>query len=69
MWFAGSLLLAIVLAVVGVLLSLLACYFGMYPRDEFGKVTNAAKWTIYPMFAVGVVIAVCVIFAIRSYPT
>src|SRR5207249_4200124 len=68
MWFAGSLLLAIVLAVVAVLLSLIACYFGMPPRDQFGKVTNLAKLTIYPLFALGIVIAVCVAFAVRSYP-
>jgi hypothetical protein len=68
MWFAGSLLLAIILAVVAILLSLGACYFGMRSRDEFGEVTNMAKLTIYPLFAVAILIAVCVLFVIRSYP-
>jgi hypothetical protein len=63
---AGSLFLAIIFAVAAVLLSLTACYFGMPPRDEFGETTNAAKRTMYPLFVVVVVIAVGVIFAIRS---
>lgn len=69
MWYAGSLMLAIVLAVVAVLLALLACYYGMPAHADLGKTTNTAKLVAYPLNAVAVMLVAGAILMIRSYPT
>ena len=67
MWFTHSLALAFTLATIAFILSIIACYFGMPPREEFGKITNGAKRVLYPSFVVCVVIATLVIFA-KQFP-
>jgi hypothetical protein len=67
MWFAGSFLFAVVLAGVAILLSLIACYFGMRQRKDFSHLTNQSKVVLYPLFVIVVIIAVCWILANRTF--